>query len=388
MSSQEAQAVNGKDQGRQNGDAPPAADSCQAAACEAAGAPQAAGVPTPTSQEAMSALSDGDVRFVPYTNENDMPGIVELIEKDLSEPYSVFTYRYFINNWPDLCFLTMQAERCVGAIVCKLDVHRCRNTHRGYIAMLAVDKELRGRRIGSKLVQLCLDRMRALGADECVLETEVTNEGALALYRSMGFVKEKRLHKYYLNGNDAYRLKFLFKLPEGFYEGLGCLGPPAEPPRNSSAAGGGEGGEGGAEALEFMATLDMTGQTMLGVEVDWADGRTLYVKSVHGGAVQHWNQTRPPEFFVQPGARILAVNGYSDNPETMASLCRELIAAQMTVQLRVRGPPLPPAAPPQRESEAKEDRDRGSEDEEPKKEKKGKEDKERKKEKKKEKKER
>lgn len=185
----------------------------------ATGAPNvAAAAPVPEDQS--------DIDFVPYKDEHDMPGIVELIEKDLSEPYSVFTYRYFINNWPDLCFLTRQEGRCVGAIVCKLDLHRSRNTHRGYIAMLAVEKNLRGRRIGSKLVQLCLDRMKELGADECVLEAEVTNKGALALYRSMGFVKEKRLHKYYLNGNDAFRLKFLFKLPEGFDQGMGCLGPP------------------------------------------------------------------------------------------------------------------------------------------------------------------
>mmetsp|Transcript_77126 Transcript_77126/g.195803 ORF Transcript_77126/g.195803 Transcript_77126/m.195803 type:complete len:243 (+) Transcript_77126:82-810(+) len=185
---------------------------------------------------ALTALEDGDIRYVPYKDESDMPSIVKLIEKDLSEPYSIFTYRYFINNWPDLCFLTMQGDRCVGAIVCKLEVHRCRNTHRGYIAMLAVEKDLRGKKIGSKLVRLCLDQMRDLGADECVLETEFTNEGALALYRSMGFVKEKRLHKYYLNGNDAYRLKYLFKLPQGFYDGLGCLGPPMDPLRLDEAS--------------------------------------------------------------------------------------------------------------------------------------------------------
>ena len=28
---------------------------------------------------------------------------MELMTADLSEPYSIFTYRYFINNWPDLC---------------------------------------------------------------------------------------------------------------------------------------------------------------------------------------------------------------------------------------------------------------------------------------------
>jgi len=167
---------------------------------------------------------------------------------------------------------------------------------------------------------------------------------------------------------------------------------PEQPPKPpSSAAAGAKAGRATRAAprpFEFMATLDMTGQSMLGVEVDWADGRTLYVKSVHGGAVQLWNQTRPPEFFVQPGARILAVNGYSDNPETMASLCRELIAAQMTVQLRVRGPPLPPVAL-SGEGEGKEkEKDKGSDEPEPKKEKKDKDDKERKKEKKKEKKER
>ena len=28
-----------------------------------------------------------------------------LIDSELSEPYSIFTYRYFINNWRNLCFL-------------------------------------------------------------------------------------------------------------------------------------------------------------------------------------------------------------------------------------------------------------------------------------------
>merc|ERR1712232_123456 len=117
--------------------------------------------------------------------------------------------------------------RTVGAIVSKLDFHRS-NTYRGYIAMLAVDKELRGRGLGTLLVELSLDQMRKEGADECVLETELTNTGALSLYRRSGFVKDKRLHKYYLNGNDAFRLKYLFNLPEGFESGQGCLGPPAK----------------------------------------------------------------------------------------------------------------------------------------------------------------
>ena len=40
--------------------------------------------------------------------------------------------------------------------------------------------------------------MVADGADEVVLETEITNEPALGLYENLGFVRDKRLFQYYL----------------------------------------------------------------------------------------------------------------------------------------------------------------------------------------------
>lgn len=46
-----------------------------------------------------------DIKYVSYTSELQMPDIMKLIQKDLSEPYSIYTYRYFIYNWPKLCFL-------------------------------------------------------------------------------------------------------------------------------------------------------------------------------------------------------------------------------------------------------------------------------------------
>ena len=41
----------------------------------------------------------------------------------------------------------MDEEKCVGAIVCKLDLHK-KMVRRGYIAMLAVDENYRRRGIG------------------------------------------------------------------------------------------------------------------------------------------------------------------------------------------------------------------------------------------------
>ena len=147
------------------------------------------------------------ISFIQYQDETQMPLIMRLIQKDLSEPYSIYTYRYFIHNWPNLCFLAMTAAgECVGAIVCKLDLHK-KVSRRGYIAMLAVDSSHRKKRIGSTLVKKAIEAMVEDDADEVVLETEITNKPALKLYENLGFVRDKRLFRYYLNGVDASRLK-------------------------------------------------------------------------------------------------------------------------------------------------------------------------------------
>ena len=50
------------------------------------------------------------VTFLQYESELQLPHIMRLMKADLSEPYSIYTYRYFIHNWPNLCFLV----RCWG----------------------------------------------------------------------------------------------------------------------------------------------------------------------------------------------------------------------------------------------------------------------------------
>eukprot|EP00727_Mastigamoeba_balamuthi_P014727 m51a1_g9880 putative n-acetyltransferase mak3-like protein (236) ;mRNA; r:10897-11669 len=139
--------------------------------------------------------------------------IVGLMEADLSEPYSVYTYRYFVDGWPQLAWLARDRAtgEAVGAVVCKLDRHRS-GALRGYIAMLAVRADWRKRGLGSDLVAEALDAMLP-DADEVVLETECSNAAALALYGSLGFVRSKRLVRYYLNGADAFQLVLPLRTP-------------------------------------------------------------------------------------------------------------------------------------------------------------------------------
>lgn len=101
----------------------------------------------------------------------------------------------------------------IGVIVCKLETHHSHSppTRRGYIAMLAVSSSFRGQGVATALVKKAIDAMADRNADEVVLETEETNIPAMRLYERLGFLRSKKLHRYYLNGNSAYRLVLLLK---------------------------------------------------------------------------------------------------------------------------------------------------------------------------------
>ncbi|XP_062010437.1 N-alpha-acetyltransferase MAK3 [Rosa rugosa] len=158
------------------------------------------------------AWAASEIEYVSYEGEDHLPLIMGLVDKELSEPYSIFTYRYFVYLWPQLCFLAFHRGKCVGTVVCKMGEHR--NTYRGYIAMLVVIDSYRGKGIATQLVTRSIQVMMESGCEEVTLEAEVTNKGALALYGRLGFIRAKRLFRYYLNGVDAFRLKLLFPRPD------------------------------------------------------------------------------------------------------------------------------------------------------------------------------
>ncbi|KWU45837.1 acyl-CoA N-acyltransferase, partial [Rhodotorula sp. JG-1b] len=160
------------------------------------------------------------ISYRAYQGEQDLDVIVRLVDDELSEPYNLYTYRYFLDDW---CVELSQAyagEIPIGVIVCKQEPHpkssksvpipdrpgERRPLMRGYLAMLSTRKEYRGRGVGELFLRMSAS-WRCEPVDEIVLETEADNTAALAFYAKMGFVREKRLHRFYLNGKDAYRLR-------------------------------------------------------------------------------------------------------------------------------------------------------------------------------------
>ncbi|KAH3662503.1 hypothetical protein OGAPHI_005755 [Ogataea philodendri] len=129
-----------------------------------------------------------------------------LVDEHLSEPYSIYVYRFFLNNWPNLTIMAKHQGKVIGCIISKVEPHRDSRI-RGYIGMLAVDNEYRGQGIAKELISRSLDSMiDNYKCDEIILETEVVNKAALRLYENFGFLRVKRLFRYYLNKHDALRL--------------------------------------------------------------------------------------------------------------------------------------------------------------------------------------
>lgn len=149
----------------------------------------------------------GNIVFKQYTCETQLKALTDMIDAELSEPYSIFTYREFVAKHPELCFIVYDGDKCIGGVMSKIDLNK-NHRKRGYIGMLVVDSTYRGQRLGSQLVRLSVKAMYLQGVDICLLETECSNAIALTLYENLGFFRTKLLPRYYMNNADAFRLKF------------------------------------------------------------------------------------------------------------------------------------------------------------------------------------
>ena len=73
----------------------------------------------PIEDTAAPTPASDDVTMMVYPGEHILAQIIALVAADLSEPYSIYTYRYFINNWPKLCHVV----RFTGCSVSHLFIH-------------------------------------------------------------------------------------------------------------------------------------------------------------------------------------------------------------------------------------------------------------------------
>lgn len=63
---------------------------------------------TTTTDGSLEPATLSDLHYIQYDPDKEaqyLTAIRELISKDLSEPYSIYVYRYFLYQWADLCYM-------------------------------------------------------------------------------------------------------------------------------------------------------------------------------------------------------------------------------------------------------------------------------------------
>jgi peptide alpha-N-acetyltransferase len=143
-----------------------------------------------------------DIKYRWFKVEDKLEILMKMIEVELSEPYTVYLYRHFAFDYPELTMVACHEDKIVGCILGKFEDRAGGNgkrpadeptdepgseriTHRkGYIAMIAVLPEYRKKNIGKNLVKMFIEESRKNNCDYVQLETEICNIGALRLYES------------------------------------------------------------------------------------------------------------------------------------------------------------------------------------------------------------
>ena len=74
------------------------------------------------------------------------------------------------------------------------------------VGSIAVLPEFRRRGLGRQLLEILLAACRETGTRDTYLEVRVSNEPAIALYRSLGFENDGIRKRYYQDGEDAYTM--------------------------------------------------------------------------------------------------------------------------------------------------------------------------------------
>ena len=74
------------------------------------------------------------------------------------------------------------------------------------VGSIAVLPEYRRRGLARQLMEILLAACRETGTRDTYLEVRVSNEPAIALYKSLGFANDGIRKKYYQDGEDAYTM--------------------------------------------------------------------------------------------------------------------------------------------------------------------------------------
>ncbi len=102
----------------------------------------------------------------------------------------------FLRRNPTTCFAAEESGEIVGCILCGHDGRR------GFIYHTCVHPDFRGRGIGSEMVRLACNALRAEGINKCALVCYSSNKTGNGFWNAKHWEKREDLNYYNLSLND------------------------------------------------------------------------------------------------------------------------------------------------------------------------------------------
>lgn len=135
--------------------------------------------------------------------------IRKIMPSDLARVYEIevnsFKEAYDINMLKGLMdigagfLVAIEEGLVVGYIIFWL-----KEEHLGHIISIAVDKSFRSKHIATKLLIMAVTTLRNCNIFKITLEVRTSNEIAVNFYKKFGFEIDRKVSKYYNDGDDAF----------------------------------------------------------------------------------------------------------------------------------------------------------------------------------------
>jgi len=141
----------------------------------------------------------------------DIPSVINVNSLTLPEHYSDYFYYEILKDFPHTFLVADMEGKVAGYIMCRMEyglsmTKRFGLAKKGHVISVAVLEEYRNKGIGTKLIHDAIEEIRKESGKECYLEVRITNEGAIELYKRIGFKVTSTLHGYYKDGESAFTM--------------------------------------------------------------------------------------------------------------------------------------------------------------------------------------
>jgi ribosomal-protein-alanine N-acetyltransferase len=161
-------------------------------------------------QTALRKIGDYTIR---HCGPPDLPSVVEINIASLPEHYSDYFFESILKELPESFIVAETNQKVVGYIMCKIEFgfsnfRKLGFVKKGHVVSVAVLPEHRGKGIGRSLMLEAINGLAFRKSDEIYLEVRVSNDLAVRMYQSLGFLIKSRLRSYYRDGEDAYLMAF------------------------------------------------------------------------------------------------------------------------------------------------------------------------------------